>query len=203
MTGKHVSTFNNRNITNMKHLLLAVAAIIATFSLQAQQKEIPANIRMEVAEVEKDNAKYEIFTYKDDDGTFGYYLSLGGASQIFSISKNGVTDFSIEDARETCLWLGATSAEALATLDTIFALYDREAGTVVQFQGRTTAGADRLTDPNTTTCTVQKRLLGGKRLVFTFTSGRRECGVYLNKGIVKQLRFGLKTDIKLHPKQHR
>ena len=187
----------------MKRFLLAVAAIMATMGLQAQQKEIPANIRLEVAEAEVDNAHYSIFIYKDGDGTVGYYLGLGGSRGIFALTENDNVTFSIQDVRETCIWLGATTEEVFASIDTLLALYDREPGTVVEFRGRTTTGAERLADPNSTTCEVKKKLLGGKRLLFSFTSGRYQCGVYLTKGTVKQLRFGLKANIKLNPKLHR
>ena len=91
----------------MKRFLLVLAAIMATLSPQAQQKEIPANIRLEVAEAEQDNAQYSIFIYKDDDGTFGYYLGLGGSGGVFAITENDNVSFSIQDVRETCIWLGA------------------------------------------------------------------------------------------------
>ena len=186
-----------------KYILLAVTAIMATWSLQAQQKEIPANIRLEVAEASNDNAEYSIFIYKDDDGTIGYYLCLGGSGGGFAIESNNSTTFSVQDIRETCLWLGATTEEVFASIDTLLALYDKEPGTTREFRGRTTNGAERLTDQNSTRCEVKKKLLGGKRLLFSYTSGKYQCGVYLSKGIVKQLRFGLKTNIKLDPKLHR
>lgn len=187
----------------MKKILFLLAfSLVATLGLHAQ-KDFPANVRIDVSEVTNNNAKYSIFLYKDDDGTVGYYMSLGGASEIFSISIKGAGNFAIEDVRETCLWLGATTDEAFASLDSLLALYEMEAGTVKEFQGRSALGFDRLQESNITTCQVKKKLLGGKRLLFTFTSGSVDCGVYLNKGIVKQLRFGLKTNIKINPKYHR
>ena len=61
----------------MKKILLLVALLLtATMGVQAQ-KDIPANLRVEVAEAEKDDADYSIFIYKDDNGTQGYYMSLG------------------------------------------------------------------------------------------------------------------------------
>ena len=185
-----------------KIFFLLVFSVASTLGLHAQ-KDFPANIRIDVSEVTKDNAKYSIFLYKDDDGTVGYYMSLGGASEIFAISIKGAGTFSIEDTRETCLWLGATSEETFASLDSLLAMYDMEVGTVREFQGRSALGFDQLLEQNITTCEVQKKLLGGKRLLFTFASGDNDCGVYLNKGIVKQLRFGLKANIKINPRYHR
>ena len=183
-------------------MLLVMATMMATAGAWAQ-KETPAGIRMESIEVEKNNARYTVFTYKDEDGAFGYYMSLGGSGQIFSISDGGNTVFSVEDARETCLLLGKTVDEAFGTLDTLMAMFEKEAGTTRVFKGRTTDGGERLAGQNPATCKVQKRPFGGKRLLFRFTSGNRQCGVYLTKGVVKQLRWGLKTDVKLHPKMHK
>lgn len=187
----------------MKKIILLVAfTIVATIGAQAQ-KDIPANLRVEVAEAEKDNAEYSIFIYKDNDESTGYYMSLGGKSQLFSMSFNGGNEFSIADVFETCLWLGSTTDEVFASLDNLLAMYDMEAGTMKEFQGRSTSGAERLAEPNVVTCMVQKRLIGGKRLLFSFNSGKYQCGVYLTKGVVKQLRFGLKANMKLNPKLHR
>ncbi|MBR5092280.1 MAG: hypothetical protein IKX32_02260 [Bacteroidales bacterium] len=186
---------------NTFRILALAAMMVAASGIQAQ-KTFPAGIRMEVAESGRDNAQYTIFTYMDSDSTFGYYLSLGGTSEIFSMS-GGNTNFSIADTRETCLWLGSTADEAFAMLDTLLSLYDKEVGTMVEFESRTTGGAEGLTDRTVTPCVVEKKLLGGKRLLFTFTSGRRQCGVYLTKSVIKELRFGLKTSRKLNPKLHR
>lgn len=186
---------------NTFRILALAAMMVAASGIQAQ-KTFPVGMRMEVAESGRDNAQYTLFTYMDSDSTFGYYLSLGGSNEIFSMS-GGNTNFSIADARETCLWLGATADEAFAMLDSLLSLYNKEVGTTTEFESRTTAGAERLTDRTITTCVVDKKLLGGKRLLFTFTSGRLQCGVYLPKSVIKELRFGLKTNRKLNPKMHR
>ena len=51
-----------------KLLLTAIAIIMASATLQAQN--IPAEMRMEVASLEQDKNEFEVFTYKDKDGTF-------------------------------------------------------------------------------------------------------------------------------------
>ena len=58
-----------------KIFLMAIAAMMAMADIQAQN--IPVGMRMEIAESEQDHAEYTIFSYKDDENTFGYYLSLG------------------------------------------------------------------------------------------------------------------------------
>ena len=187
----------------MMKILLVILLLALTIAPNVRaQKDSPVGMRMEISESGRDNCSYSLFTYKDEDGTFGYYLSLGGGNLMLSITSDN-SEFSISDFRETCLWLGATADEAFAMLDTLLALYDKEVGTVKEFRGRTTAGADYLTDVNSNTCIVKKKLLGGRRLQFSFVSGRYTCEIYLPKSVVKELRFGLKTHIKLHPKQHR
>ena len=175
--------------------------MMVTMSVQAQN--IPTGMRMEVAEAETDNSEYSIFTYKDDDETFGYYLGLGRVINYVSIFRDDVTDMSFEDIKETCICLGSTYDEAMATLGDILDLFNKDVETVVEFKGRAATGADRLGEPNTSTCIVQKKLLGGKRLLFQFTCGKRQAQTYLTKSVVKELRLGLKMDKKLHPKQHR
>ena len=184
-----------------KILLTFVFAMMVTMSVQAQN--IPTGMRMEVAEAETDNSEYSIFTYKDDDETFGYYLGLGRVINYVSIFRDDVTDMSFEDIKETCICLGSTYDEAMATLGDILDLFNKDVETVVEFKGRAATGADRLGEPNTSTCIVQKKPLGGKRLLFQFTCGKRQAQTYLTKSVVKELRLGLKMDKKLHPKQHR
>ena len=184
-----------------KILLIVVAAMMATMNTQAQN--IPVGMRMECAESETDNSEYSIFTYKDDDETFGYYLGLGRVINYVSIFRDDITDMSFSDIKETCIWLGTTYDEALATLGDILDLYSKDVDTTVEFRGRAATGSDRLGEPNTSTCIVQKKPLGGKRLLFQFTCGKRQAQTYLSKSVVKELRMGLKIDKKLHPKQHR
>ena len=186
----------------MKKTLFCLIALLCTAGGIQAQKGIPSGMRMEITTSERDNAQYSLFTYRDDDSTFGYYLGLGRTSGEFAIGS-GKTSFTIADVRETCLWLGATADDAFAMLDTILSLYGTEAGTTMEFASRATGGAERLADRTVTTCVVEKKLLGGKRLLFTFASGKRQRAVHLDKSVVKELRFGLKTDLKLHPKQHR
>ena len=82
-------------------------------------------------------------------------------------------------------------------------LFDKDLDTTVEFKGRATTSGERLGEPNVTTCVVQKKPLGGKRLAFIFPFGKRQAHTYISKSVLKELRFGLKMDKKLHPKQHR
>ena len=184
-----------------KCLMIIAATMMAAMSASAQN--IPAGMRMEVAEAETDNSEYSIFTYKDDDETFGYYLGLGRVINYVSIFRDDITDMAFEDIKETCIWLGATYDEAYATLDDILDLFGKDVDTTVEFKGRAATGGDRLGEPNTSVCVVQKKPLGGKRLLFRFNCGKRQAETYLGKTVVKELRMELKLDKKLHPKQHR
>ncbi|MBR5654028.1 MAG: hypothetical protein IKX22_08090 [Prevotella sp.] len=181
-------------------IMIAVVTIMATMTIQAQN--IPTGMRMEIAESEGDKTEFSIFSYKDEDGTFGYYLGLGRVLHILPLFRDDITDASFDDIKETCIWLGATTDEAFATIDTILDLYDKDVDTSMEFQGRMATGSERLGEPSTSTCIVKKKTLGGKRLQFLFTSGERQAEVYLNKSVVKELRWDFKADIKLHPKQY-
>jgi hypothetical protein len=181
----------------MKRILILFAFALFSFAAVAQNQQ--AGVRYEVTEVSANDAFYSIFTYVDDEGTFGYYLSLGRVDEKFSIASVRGT-FSYSDFDETCLCLGATRAEAFASLDTLLALYDREAGTAIALPARMATGNLKLGQYVDITCEVHKKVFGGKRLWFYFPSGDGKVGeAYLNKSGVKQLRWGLKVDKKLHP----
>lgn len=184
-----------------RFLLMAVVAMMTIMSARAQKQ--PAGMRMEVAESERDKSEYTIFTYMDDDETFGYYLGLGRVTELLSIFRDDITDMSVANIRETCIWLGATSDEAFATIDTLLALFDREVDTTVEFRGRAATDSDRLGESNISTCIVKKKTVGGKRLLFIFACGKHEAHTYLTKSVLKELRTEFKLDKKLHPKQHR
>lgn len=184
----------------MKQLLLTLLATVATIVVTAQN--IPVGMRMEVAEVEQNKNEFTIFTYKDKDGTFGYYLGLGRNFNILKIFRDDITDTSFEHIDESCLWLGATSKEAFETIDNILDLYDENEGTTTEFEGRDATGSDRLGKPTTISCTVRRKIIGGKHLQFVFISGNHYAESYLSKSVLKQLRWGFKLDKKLHKSQH-
>ncbi|MBQ3632120.1 MAG: hypothetical protein II949_12930 [Prevotella sp.] len=182
--------------------LVVVAAMMATLNAQAQ-KEQPAGIRMEIAEAETDRGEYSIFTYKDNDGTFGYYLGLGRVTHLLGAIRDDIVDMAFDSIKETCICLGATADEAFTTIDDILALYDRNVDTTVEFRSRAVNGSGRLGDVTMTICVVQKKLLGGKRLQFLFPVGQHHAEAFLGKSKLKELRTNFKIDRKLHPKQYR
>ena len=185
----------------MKRYLVMAVAAMALGTAQAQKQ--PAGMRVEVAEAETDHGEYSIFTYQDTDSvdTFGYYLSLGRVADFLGADE--ILGMQVQNIHEVTIRLGATTDEALATIGNILDLYDKDVNTMVEFQGRAATNGFQLGDPVTTTCTVMKKPLGGKRLQFLFPEGKRQGRAYLSKSTLKELRTNFKIDIKLHPKQHR
>ena len=179
-------------------LLLSMMALSTAY---AQNQ--PAGMRVEVAEAETDNGEYSIFTYKDtdEDDSFGYYLSLGRVADFLGADE--ILGMEVQNIHEVTIRLGATTDEAMAAIDSILNLYDKDVDTTVKFCGRAATSGFQLGDTLTASCTVVKKPLGGKRLQFLFPEGRRQGRAYLSKSMLKELRTNFKFDIKLHPKQHR
>jgi hypothetical protein len=184
----------------MKKLLTTLLLSTMVLSTAYAQKQ-PAGMRVEVAEAETDNGEYSIFTYRDDDDTFGYYLSLGRVTDFLGADE--ILGMEVKNIHEVTIHLGATTDEAMAAIDSILDLYDKDVDTTVEFSGRAATNGFQLGDSLTSTCTVVKKSLGGKRLQFLFPSGKRQARCYLQKSVLKELRANFKIDIKLHPRQHR
>ncbi len=178
---------------------LLILSLSVAMALPSMAQNEPVGVRMESAEIEvNDEEEYSVFSYLDEDGTYGYYLSLEHEQELLSVAS-ATSSASIEVEDEVCLWLGGDREAAIAALDTLLTLFDREPGTTVSMPARTCMG-ERLKDKIEINCVVQKKFLGGKRLWFFFEGvGGRPCEVTLSKSSVKQLRWGLKVDRKLHP----
>ena len=176
----------------MKRIFVIIAFTFITVFLFAQN--IPAGMRMEVSEFETDDNEYSVFSYKDDDGTFGYYMSLGRVYHLLELVRDDITDVSFDHVDEVCLCMGTTIEEAFAFIDTLLALREKDPGTTVDFRCRMTNGAERLTDYSTATCIVVKRFLQTKRLCFHFVSGRRTAETDIKKTDLKNLRLNMKIN---------
>jgi len=181
----------------MKRLSLALA--LACMALFVQAQDIPAGLRMEIVEIEDNDESYSLFSYKDEDGTFGYYLGLGHEYRLLEIFVDGDSHSSFSHLDETCLWMGETVADAYASLERLLALLEEEPGTTAEFPCRMTGGAERLTASVTATCIVVKRFLQAKRLQFHFPVGNRTGEAELSKSALKSLRWSLNVNQKLHP----
>ena len=136
--------------------------VLACVLTSAWAQDFPAGMRNEIVEIEQNEDEYSLFTYKDEDGAFGYYLSLGRVFPILEAEIfGGQTTISHMD--ETCLCLGATKEEALATIEQLLALLEEPAGTTAAFQCRRSSGGERLSVPDQANCVVVKRFLQGKQ----------------------------------------
>ena len=178
---------------------LFAVAFFACIAFFASAQDTPAGIRMEVVEIEQDDNEFAIFTYKDEDGTFGYYLSIGREFKLFEANdgEDGIFNASLSHVDESSIWLGANRDEAMGTLDYLLTLYDKDPGFSTEFSGRLTR-VMKLGDPTVARCVVIKRLFG-KRLLFIFDNGRYTADAELVKSTVKALISSMKFDAKLHP----
>ena len=187
-------------IKHMKRIFTTLAiALIAVFAYA--QNNTPAGMRFELAEYEDEDLdnEYAVFSYKDDDGTVGYFLGLGHEFNIVKALRDDVKDVAISHIKEVCLYLGTTSAEAIEALDGLLKFLDEKTGTAKEFPCRMATGAEKLGDASTTTCIVTKRFLQAKRLCFHFTTGTHTAEVDLTKSAIKSLKNSLKLTLKLHP----
>ena len=181
----------------MKRTLTILA--FACITLFAFSQNIPAGIRMELTEIEQNDNQYSIFTYKDNDGTFGYYMSLGRSYRLLEISQDDVVNASLDHVEETAIFLGSNAEEALATIESLITMFDEPLGTTAEYPCRMTTGADRLSVPSTANCIVVKRLLQGKRLSFHFQVRNHTAQADLTKSAIKSLRWNLNLYLKMHP----
>ncbi|MBQ1635729.1 MAG: hypothetical protein II102_03890, partial [Bacteroidales bacterium] len=140
--------------------------------------------RVELARAEDDGNLFTVFTFKDADGTQGYYLGLGTPNDIPG------TVIVFDDVAETCIFLGETLAEAAKTMDDILALYGQGAGTTANFTARMGVGPMVL-EKGIATAVVKNRFLAGKRLSFFYTSSRYTTETSLRKPAAKKLAAAL------------
>lgn len=179
--------------------------VIAIFTLafnpfDASAKDIPAGMRMEIVEDEENDNVFSLFTYKDQDGTFGYYLGLGKEFKISEVFDVEILGGSLSHIDEACLWLGDTPEGALQALEGLLGLYDQDVNTTLKLPARLATGAERLSERTMVTCIVGKKMLGGKFLRFYFPSGKHTAECDMGKSTVKFLKKGLELDMKRHKK---
>ena len=179
----------------MKRIIITLAFAFVTLFASAQINNQPAGIRMEIGEIRDNDDVCVAFSYKDEDGTIGYYLSVGYQFDILEIfSENTSSSFGHLD--ETCLVLGSTLEEALATVDSMLELYDKDPGTVIELPAREAVALERLGDETTATCMVVKRFLQAKRLCFHFTRGTLTAQVDLPKSSLRSIRGMIEFDLR-------
>ena len=180
----------------MKKIVFAFFAMMGVLFVQGTvaQDNMPVGMRMEVAECGSDDNTYSIFSYKDDDGTVAYYMSLGREYNLLEVEGGILGNFTLDHIDEFCLNIGQTPEEAIAYLDTLLTLFDMEKGTAFEFPCRLASWGGKLGEPSVATCVVVKRFLQGKRLCFQFKSGNRLAETDLTKMAVKSLRLSMKLE---------
>lgn len=121
----------------MKRTLTIIAFLMLSVLAFAQ--------RTDYCSVKADSKDYQVFSFKDADGTLGYYLSLGSP---------------------TCIYIGSNAAEAQRTLNSLVNLVDSPEGTVQEFQARAIDGG-QLGKFGTTDSVVEKKS-GPKHISFPY-----------------------------------
>lgn len=182
----------------MKRIIISLAFVLAAVSAFAQN--LPAQMRMEITEIEDNDDVYSVFQYRDDNaGAASYYLGLRKVRSGFEFSIGDGFSGGIQDYDETCLSIGSNLTDAMAFMDTLLDLLDQQPGTSLEFASRPTVMLQGLGDYTTTVCNVVKGLFG-KRLEFVFEGrGGRTSVLRLAKGDVKALNTGIKFHKKLYP----
>lgn len=167
--------------------------------MNVQARDIPAGIRMEIIEADENNQnQYSIFQYKDDDGTIGYYMSVGRYTELLGLIRDDMAA-SFGQYDEVCLYMGSTRNDVIESLDNMLAILTKDKGATAEFQCRLATWGQRLGQEAQTTCIVTKRFLQSKRLCFYFNSGKRTTYADLTKSAIKSMRLSVKLDIRLHP----
>ena len=182
----------------MVWVLVAISMLtLDAFSASAKDKAL--GMKLEIVETDDNDSQFSIFTYQEDKGgPVFYYLGIGRefeASEVFGFEIFGG---SLSHIDESALYLGATADEALASLDAILKLFDKDVDFETEFPGRLTTGSGQLGEPTTVACVVKKKFLSGKFLRFYFVSGKHNAEADLGKSSLKFLRKGLEIDMKRH-----
>ena len=185
----------------MKNLM--IWALVAVFMLTldaftASAKDKALGMKLEIVETDDDDNQFSIFTYQEKDGPIAYYMGVGNEFNFSEVFDIEILGGSLSQIDEVCLYLGATADEALATIDEMLALYDKNVDDIFEFQGCKITGSGQLGDPTTVTCVVKKKFLSGKFLRFYFVSGKHNAESDLGKSTLKFLRKGLELDKKRH-----
>ncbi len=176
----------------MKRIFIIFTLIFVSSLVFAQKFQV--GVRDEIFTVEEDDNEYAIFGYMDEDGTSGYYLGLGRPDVI----PGAIIAFDVY--HETCVYLGATLAESLETMGYIVALFNQSIGSNKVFDARLGTG-ELLKDKGQAIGTLERRIIVGKHISFSFKTPSYLTESFLNKITAKSLLSGLKTYIKIHPKQ--
>ena len=161
----------------MKRILTIVATLAISAISFAQNA---SGVREDITSVSSDDKVYELFTYKDADGMFGYYLALGAPDAGQSL---------------TSIYLGTDPTEAQRTLDAIVALFESPSGVSQEFTARIITGRT-LSGLKTSQAEVQTMMMGGKRLSFIYGDASSKTETYMRKNAAKAVSSGFKQSMK-------
>ena len=187
----------------MKKLLIWMIAAFFTLTagtFSASAKDGSSQQRLEIVEAGCNDSQFTVFTSQEKGGTVSYYLGIGrefDPSEVFGFEILGGT-LSVSHIDEVFLCLGSTADEALATIDEMLSLFDKDVDAVAEYSARMSTGSGQLGGPTTVTCVVKKKFLSGKFLRFHFVSGKHNAEADLGKSTLKVLRKGLEFDMKRH-----
>lgn len=170
----------------MRHFIAIFICGLLAVSALAQRG--PVGMRIECAEASENDNEFSLFSYRDPDGTFGYYLSVGAVFHILEVFRDESSDVSFDHVDEVCVRLGGSRAEVSETLGRMLSWYDADLGTVFPMEARQSHSGGALGAPVTADCILVKRILHGKRLCFNFVSGSHTARVDLSKSCVKTLK---------------
>lgn len=169
----------------MKRILTLVAALALSALSFAQN----AGSRNDITTLKSEDKVYELFTYTDADGMFGYYLGLG-APDTMPETLTGVSG--------ACVYLGTNATEAQRTLNALVALFESPAGVSQDFTVRALKGGTLLA-PAASPAAVQILLLGAKRLSFSCDCSGSTFETYMRKNAARDVSEALKDYLKQHP----
>lgn len=173
--------------------------ICGFLAVSALAQRGPVGMRMECAAASEDDWEYSLFSYLDEDGTFGYYLGVSVVFDILEVFRDDIKDMSFGHADEVCVWMGASRSEVAETLERMLGWYDAEVGTVFPVEARgVNKGGETLDGPVKADCILVRRILQGKRLCFNFVSGSHTARADLRKGVLKTIKRVFEIDGRLH-----
>jgi hypothetical protein len=135
----------------MKRTLTIIALLMISVLAFAQ--------RTDYCTVKADSKNYEVFSYKGEGGSLGYYLGLDTPDNLVS-----------GELTEVCVYLGADAVEAQRTLNSLVKLADATPDTVQEFQGRVAHG-DQLKDSGLLKAKIEKKSNSPKQIYFYYDHG--------------------------------
>ena len=166
----------------MKRFITSIALIVLSIAAMAQT--LPVNTRQTIAQAQGKEKTYEIFEYKDADGTTGYYLGLGMPDNI----PGYIITF--DDVPEACIKMGSTIEEVRKNLEDLIAFFGSASGSTRSFEARTAVGG-KLKESNTAKATMQRIFMGGRCIEFEYPSKAFTTVTYLRRHTVRALQKSL------------